>query len=316
MNLEPKAEAFVAAFAAANLPPFEQGSPNDARRLAAALKVPGEPRHVAEVTDHRAPGPPGGVPVRVYRPAETVPGCILYFHGGGWVLGGIEDSDPFARELAVETGWAVASVDYRLAPEAPYPAAADDAEASLDWLAGVRKSLFGQDVTIVVLGDSAGGNLAAVVSIRARDCNGPVIAAQILAYPVTDAAMDTPSYREFADGPLLTAPLMAWFWAHYIADSAARAGPGASPLHASSLAGLPPAFVLTAENDPLRDEGEAYATALSQAGVRTRAQRYDGQIHSFLTFVGMFDGGARALGDIADFLRDLISTQPGPSDHD
>jgi len=297
LNLEPRARAFVEALAASGLPPAYTVTPEEARRRVKALRLPREPRAMLDVSDHLAPAPQGGVPVRVYRPSDDAAAAILYFHGGGWVTGGVEESDLFARELAAETGCVVVSVGYRLAPEAPYPAAIEDADAALDWLAG--------DLPIVVMGDSAGGNIATVLAARARDRGGPSIAAQVLAYPVTDAGMATESYRHFADGPLLSAKLLGWYWDHYLPDTAARAHPHASPL-AGALDGLPPAFVLTAENDPLRDEGEAYATALAAADVPVRALRYDGQIHGFLTLVGQFDGGARAMADIAAFLRETL----------
>ena len=297
LNLEPRAQAFVEALAASGLPPAYMVTPDEARRRVRALRAVREPRTLYDVSDHRAPAAQGDVPVRVYRPSANPAAAILYFHGGGWVTGGIEESDLFARELAVETCCLVASVGYRLAPEAPYPAAIEDADAALEWLDG--------DLPNVVMGDSAGGNIATVLAARARDRGGPAIAAQILAYPVTDAGMDTESYRRFADGPLLSAKLLDWYWRQYLPDAEARRHPHASPL-AGALTGLPPAFVLTAENDPLRDEGEAYAAALGRAGVATRAQRYDGQIHGFLTLIGQFDGGARAMADIAAFLRETL----------
>ena len=297
LNLEPRARAFVDALAASGLPPAYDVTPEEARRRVRALRLPLEPRAMFAVSDHHAPAPHGKVPIRHYRPTEESPGLILYFHGGGWVTGGIEESDLFARELAAATGCEVASVGYRLAPEAPFPAALEDADAALDWAAGRGP--------IIVMGDSAGGNIATVLAARARDRGGPRITAQILAYPVTDSGMDTESYRRFADGPLLSAKLLDWYWDHYLPDKAARRHPHASPL-AGALEGLPPAFVLTAENDPLRDEGEAYAAALAAAGIPVRTQRYDGQIHGFLTLVGQFDGGVRALADIAAFLDERL----------
>lgn len=297
LNLEPRARAFLEALAAAGLPPAYTVAPEEARRRVKALRSPREPRAMIEVADHVAPAAHGGTPLRLYLPTETVPATILYFHGGGWVTGGIEESDLFARELAAATGCRVVSVGYRLAPEAPFPAAIEDAEAALDWLAA--------DLPVVVMGDSAGGNIATVLAMRARDRGGPAIAAQVLAYPVTDSGMATDSYRTFADGPLLSARLLEWYWGHYLPDPEARRHPHASPL-AGDLAGLPPAFVLTAENDPLRDEGEAYAQALVAAGTPARSQRYDGQIHGFLTLVGQFDGGVRALTDIAAFLTETL----------
>lgn len=305
MDLEPKAQAFLAALDTAQLPRFEDGSPEQARALARALLPQRPSRPIPHISDHLASAGDHAMPVRLYRPVEQVPGCILYLHGGGWVLGDIESFDGFARELAFTTGWTVATVEYRLAPEHPFPGGLDDADAALHWLADEAPRLFGRSVPTVVLGDSAGGNLAAALALRARDRGMPPIAGQVLVYPVTDAGMDTGSYRTFADGPVLTAPLMAWFWSHYVGEKDARGDAAASPLRAASLTGLPPTFVLTAQNDPLRDEGEAYADALAAARVPVRRKRYAGQIHGFVTMIGMFDGGAEALRDIADFLGSL-----------
>lgn len=307
MRLEPKAQAFVAMLAAANGPPLYAGTPDDARAQARMLAAPGAPRALARVEDRSVPTGAGSLPVRLYADARRPRACIAYLHGGGWVLGGIDESDMFARELAAATDCMVVSVGYRLAPEHPFPAALDDSYAALEWVAANCTALIGRSAPLVVMGDSAGGNLATVVTRRALERRGPSIALQILAYPVTDAAMDTASYREFADGPLLTRELMSWFWQHYIAAPHARLDPEASPLRLPSLAGLPPTFVLTAANDPLRDEGEAYARRLAADGVETRLQRYAGQIHAFLTLVGMFDGGALALNDIAQFIRERVS---------
>ncbi len=305
MNLEPKAQAFLAALDAAQLPRFEDGTPQQARALTRALRPAREPRPLPYISDHHAPGGEHMVPVRLYRSAAQTPGCILYLHGGGWVLGDIESFDDFARELAFATGWSVALAEYRLAPEHPFPTGLNDADAVLRWLTYEALHGLGRPGPIVVMGDSAGGNLAAVLTLRGRERGAPPIAGQVLVYPVTDARMDTASYRVFADGPVLTAPLMAWFWSHYIGDEEQRGDPSASPLRARSLAGLPPAFVLTAQNDPLRDEGEAYAAALAASGVPVQRKRYEGQIHGFLTMVGLFDGGSEALRDIAAFLHDL-----------
>jgi acetyl esterase len=295
MNLRPKARALIDALATAGLPPFEAGTPDEARALTAALRLPREPRPIALVEDRFA----GTVPVRVYADSQAPLATLLYFHGGGWVLGGIDEAEHLARDLATDTGCRVVSVGYRLAPAAPFPAALDDADTALDWVAATYP-----DQPIVVMGESAGGNIATVAAARARDRGRPAIAGQILAYPVTDAAMNTGSYRAFAEGPLLTAPLMAWFWQHYLADPRARSHPHASPLRAD-LAGLPPAFVITAEHDVLRDEGEAYAAALDAAGVPTRLRRYPGQIHTFLV-LGLSEADDTAMADIAEFLRSTI----------
>lgn len=298
INLRPKARAFVEALTAAALPPFEGGSPDHVRRLTAALRAAGESRSLLYVAEAVA----GTVPVRVYANTDRPRATLVFFHGGGWVLGGLEDCDDFARDLAAETLCRIVSVGYRLAPEAPFPAALEDADVALDWVSAT----FPQQ-PIIVFGESAGGNIATVSAARARDRGGPPLAGQILAYPVVDSAMDTGSYRQFAAGPLLTAPLMAWFWGHYITDPERRRHPHASPIVAD-LAGLPPALVMTAENDVLRDEGEAYAAALGSAGVQTRLRRYLGQIHTFLV-LGLADQDDGAMTDIAEFISTVTRTQ-------
>jgi acetyl esterase len=299
-ELEPRVQAFVEAVRAANLPPIHGGTAEEARAIVAHLRTAAPDIPVAHVEDRSAAGPDGPVPLRLYRPAPLCPALIVYLHGGGWVLGGIEPSDSFARTLAVRTGCAVLSVDYRLAPEAPYPAALDDG-----WAALGEAARLAQDRPLILLGDSAGATLSTVLAARARDAGGPAIAAQILAYPVTDARMETESYRLFADDLLLPAALMRWFWNQY-APAAHRSQPDLSPINAR-LNGLPPAFVLTASHDVLRDEGEAYAAALSHADVPVHSRRYAGQIHSFLTFLGMSEGGEAALADIAAFIDRIIA---------
>ena len=200
------------------------------------------------------------IPIRVLVPQQGARGVIVYLHGGGWVIGTIDEFDTLARKLAERTSCAVVLVDYRLAPEHRYPTAVDDCDAALDWTAEHLADIAGHDdVPLIVAGDSAGGNLAAVMAQRARDRDGPAIALQVLIYPVTDADFDRPSYVDPDNQLLLTREGMVWFWDHYVPDAAQRAEPDASPLHAAILERLPPAVVLTAEHDVLRDEGEAYA---------------------------------------------------------
>ena len=297
LHLRPKARALVDAFAAARLPAFEAGTPDEARALTAALRVPRDAPPLRHVEDATA----GTVPVRVYADSDRPVATLIYFHGGGWVLGGVDEADHFTRDLAADTGCRVVSVEYRLAPDAPFPAALEDADAALDWVAATFS-----DEPILVIGESAGGNIATVAAARARDRGGPPIVGQILAYPVVDSAMATGSYRDYEAGPLLTAPLMAWFWNHYLPEVPTRRHPHASPLHAN-LADLPPAFILTAEHDVLRDEGEAYAAALKAAGVPTRLRRYAGQIHTFLV-LGLSDEEDAAMTDISDFILTTIGS--------
>ena len=295
LNLDPKTRAFVEALGAANLPAFEAGTPEAARALAKALRPKTEPRPIRHASDHLA----STVPMRRLSDTDAPIAAILYLHAGGWVLGSVEASEDFLRALAIATRCAVYAADYRKAPEARYPAAADDAQAALAWLAGDT------ELPIVLMGESAGGQLATVTAMRARDAGGPAVVLQVLAEMVADAGMDTESYRLFADGPLLTAPLMAWFWDHYLPDREARAHPHASPLR-GDLTGLPPAFIITAENDPLRDEGEAYAHALEAADVPVDYKCYPGQIHTFLS-MSLSDGAAGALADIAAAIRRAVA---------
>jgi acetyl esterase len=259
---------------------------------------------VAAVKDLEVPGPAGQVPVRVYRPSEQpdLP-VLVYFHGGGWAICSIETHDVTCRELANGAGCVVVSVGYRLAPEHRFPAAPEDCYAALGWAARHAASLGGDPGRIAVGGDSAGGNLAAVVALLARERGGPRLRHQLLVYPVTDHAFDTSSYRENAEGPLLTQEMMRGFWDLYLAREEDGRHPHASPLRAQDLSGLPPAHVITAEYDPLRDEGEAYARRLAAAGVPVVQRRYDGMIHGFFGFTAMIDRAGEAVAEAARELR-------------
>ncbi len=260
--------------------------------MAAFPRPEGEP--VGSVEDRAITGPDGEIPVRVYRPtgaANRLP-CLVWFHGGGWVIGNLDSADFTARALTNASGCVVVSVDYRLAPEAKFPAAAVDCYAATKWVAENADALGIDGWRIAVGGDSAGGNLAAVVSQLAKVRGGPAIGFQLLVYPVTDHGYETASYRDNADGFLLTKDAMVWFWNHYLRSDADGAFPMASPLRSKDLSGLPPALVITAEFDPLRDEGEAYAAALKAAGVQATATRYNGQIHGFFGNGAIDDGMA------------------------
>jgi acetyl esterase len=264
----------------------------------------GEPQPVARVKDHRVPGQGGEIPLRLYHPGgdEPLP-AVVFFHGGGWVVGNIETHDGYCRALAHAAGVIVASVDYRLAPEHPFPAGVEDAYAATCWVAKHASQLGADPKRLVVAGDSAGGNLAAAVALMARDRGGPTLALQLLIYPITDCNFETPSYRDNAEGYFLTRETMIWFWKHYLPSEADRRQAYASPLRAASLRGLPPALVLTAEYDPLRDEGEAYAQRLTDAGVSTKLIRYDGMIHGFVRRLRIFQAARTALHDVAAALR-------------
>jgi acetyl esterase len=276
------------------------------RQMLAASELLGLGEAVAAVDDLVADGPSGPIPVRLYRPlpddAAPLP-VVVYFHGGGWVLGSIATHDAYCRSLANASGWAVASVDYRLAPEHPFPTPLEDAFAATRWIARQAQQLQLDPQRLAVAGDSAGGNLAAAVTLASRARRGPAIDRQALLYPITDCRFDGPSYQSNAEGYHLTRATMIWFWRHYLEDADEADNPYAAPLRADSLAGLPPALVMTAEFDPLLDEGEAYARRLIESGVPTRLSRYDGMIHGFVRRLKEWQQADDALQEVADFLR-------------
>jgi acetyl esterase len=238
------------------------------------------------------------LPVRLLVPNGVPSGLIVYFHGGGWVIGSVAEFTPLGRVLADATGCAVALVGYRKAPENPYPGPVDDAWAGLLWCAEHVSVLAGRDVPLLVAGDSAGASLAAATTLRARAA-GPRLAGQILAYPVTDHDLDRPSYVDPGNQLMLTRDTMIWYWDHYLPDLERRSEAEASPLRAADHRALPPAVIVTAEHDVLRDEGEAYAQALLDVGVAVTLRRFPGQMHAFLMMVGLLPGseaGARFIG--------------------
>ncbi|MGN7916190.1 alpha/beta hydrolase [Lysobacter sp. 22409] len=306
MPLHPQARAMIDAYADGPALDFER---LEAARLRADFVLPAPsapPRADVRIEEHAIAGPGGSIPVRLYRPERVASDpprwpMTLYLHGGGFVLGSPDTTDGLCRTLAALARTLVISVDYRLAPEAPFPAGLDDAHAALLWAYGQAAAIGGDDERIAVAGDSSGGNFAAALAQRAsRD--GLRLRHQLLLYPVLDAACDRPSYREFAEGYFLSAPMMHWYWRQYLAD-ADPADPRASPLRSQDLRGLADATVFSAEYDVLRDEAEAYAQALSEAGVPTRLQRWDGQIHGFLLQQGKNDDADAALEQAAAALR-------------
>ena len=286
--------------------PLHESNVAEARALGAELAdMNGPAPAMFRVEEHRIPVPGGQVPVRVLAPLERPAGVIVYYHGGGWVIGSIDESDTVGRKLAERTSCTVVLVEYRLAPEHRYPVAADDSYAALEWVGEHLAEVAGPEAPLFVAGDSAGGNLAAVMALRARDRGGPPIAAQILIYPVTDADFDRPSYTDPENQLLLTRDGMIWFWDHYVPDAARRSEADASPLRAADLAGLPPAVVLTAEHDVLRDEGEAYAERLREAGVPVNFMRHEGQAHGFFTLL-MLHGSERGFQQVVKAVRAAI----------
>jgi acetyl esterase/lipase len=301
MPLSAKAQEFLEQIAAAGMPPLGSASVADTRKAFDGIASFGGPvQAVARVEERRIPGPAGQIPLRIYTPEArgTLP-VLVYYHGGGWVIGTFDTHDAVCRHLANRSEAIVVSVDYRMAPEHKFPAAAEDCYAATCWVASNAAALGADPKRLAVGGDSAGGTLAAVVSLMARDRGAPRIAFQLLVYPVTDHSYDTPSYRENADGYLLTKDAMVWFWNHYLREPGDGANPYASPLRAASLAGLPPAMVITAEYDPLRDEGEAYARRLREAAVPVTLKRYDGMIHGFFILTGVFDEAIEAIAAAA-----------------
>jgi acetyl esterase len=305
MPLDPQAQRVIDAMAALNLKPVEESTPAEAResirtRTAALGPFP----DVAAVVDHRVPVSGGEIIVRAYSPGGPGPHpALVYYHGGGWVIGDLYTHDGLCRSITNAARCTVLSVDYRLAPESKYPVAVEDSYAALLWIVANAERLGIDRRRIAVGGDSAGGNLATVMALVARDRKGPRLALQVLIYPVTDHDLDTRSYRENATGYVLTREGMRWFWNHYLAREAQGREPYASPLRASSLAGLPPALIITAEYDPLCDEGEAYAARLRDAGVPVTLTRYPGMFHGFVRMTNILDKARTALDEIASSVQ-------------
>ncbi|GMG90532.1 acetylhydrolase [Cupriavidus sp. TKC] len=308
MALDPQAKAVLDLMAAAGLPPLHERTPEEARLGLDVRPLAGPPPEVGYIQDTMIVGTAGAIPARIYVPTghSEADGCLpalVYFHGGGWVIGNLDAADVPCRHLASKAGCVVVSVEYRKAPEHKFPAAADDAYAAVKWLKANADTLNVDATRIAVGGDSAGGNLAAVVALMARDRGDFSICHQMLVYPVTNHGFETGSYRDNAEGYFLTRDGMAWFWNHYLAEEADGEHPYASPLRAGNLAGLPPALVITAEFDPLRDEGEAYAARLADAGVPVLATRYDGMIHGFFWMPGVMAQAGKAFDQCAQALR-------------
>jgi acetyl esterase len=310
MALDEATAALLAQLAGTGTRPLHEMTPAEARGLTAALRGQAGPGpEMARVQNARVRAAGGTFPVRVLVPGERPRAVIVYYHGGGWVTGGIDDTDLLGRELAQRTGCAVVLPGYRLAPEYRYPTAVLDSQAALQWAADHLRDIAGAPVPLIVAGDSAGGNLAAVLARRARR-TGPPVALQVLVYPVTDCDFATTSYTDPASQLLVSRDAMIWFWDHYAPVSAARLHPDASPLRAPDLGGLPPAVVITAEHDVLRDEGELYATRLLKAGVPVQHRRFAGQMHGFFTMTGVLPGSSDALDFVARAMDRQLTDQP------
>jgi acetyl esterase len=322
LPVDPTFQTLLDSLGGPDAPDLADMSVTDARQLIGLMSsIDGEPEPVGSVENRAIPGPAGDIPVRIYQPApaETItravagttglilPGILVWFHGGGWVIGDLESADGTARQLANRSGAIVVSVDYRLAPEHPFPAGPDDSWAALAWVADHGAELGGDPTRLAVGGDSAGGNLAAVVAVRARDAGAPALAHQLLVYPATDLTLSHDSIDENGRGYLLTKRAMTWFTDLYLGADGNAKDPMASPLFTDDLSGLPPATVLTAGYDPLRDEGEAYAEALRAAGVPVDLTRYDTMIHGFFSLGALTPVAAGALVEAAGILQTALA---------
>ncbi len=310
MALDPQVKTVLDQMASLNGPPIQELGVTEARALLESLAaIGGPPAEVASVEDRTFSGPAGDVPVRIYRPTDDAgpQPVLVWFHGGGWVLGSIEGSDLTCRNLAAQSGVVIVSVGYRLAPEHPYPSGLDDCYAAMVWVTATAGDLGVDPDRVAVGGDSAGGNLAAVVALAARDRGGPAVRFQLLVYPVTDALMSHPSVRDNGQGYMLTDDSMKWFIELYLGERGDPKDPLVSPVYADDLSGLPPALVITAEYDPLRDEGEAYGTRLQQDRVAAKVSRYDGMIHGFFSMGAIVDAARRATAEAADALRGALT---------
>ncbi|HEV3338736.1 MAG TPA: alpha/beta hydrolase [Pirellulales bacterium] len=305
MPLDRQVELLLEQVARAGGTPMHLQTPAEARAtMLAQTAALGRPEPVAKVENRSMPGPDADIPLRIYTPAGNAPFAgLVFFHGGGWVIGSIDTHDNLCRSIANAARCVVVSVEYRLAPEHKFPAAVDDAYAATRWTAEQAERLGIDPGRIAVGGDSAGGNLAAVVALMARDRGGPNLALQVLLYPIADRDLGTASYLKYADGHLLTRDGMAWFWSHYLPEGVSPDHPYISPLRAGDLGRLPKALVITAECDPLCDEGNAYGRRLQGAGVPVTLSCYPGMIHGFVRRNRLLDQGQRGLEETAAALR-------------
>ncbi len=305
MPLHPVVEKMLEGMRNSGWKGIAQATPAEARQfMAARTALFGDGPEIGTVEDIEIPTRAGKIKGRVLLPKQAPVALIVFYHGGGWVIGGIDESDIIARFLVDKTGACVVLVDYRLAPEHPFPAPIEDSYDALLWSAQEAAKM---GVPVVVAGDSAGGNLATVCAILARDNKGPEIALQIMMYPVCDCDTETQSYKAYGTGLVLTAADMSWFYDHYLeGDKAKRADPLVSPLRACALKGLPPALIMTAEYDVLRDEAEAYGKRLAAAGVKVWIKRYQGVTHGFVRMQNLLDVARRSMDDIAAVMAEIV----------
>ncbi|MCH1419201.1 MAG: alpha/beta hydrolase [Akkermansiaceae bacterium] len=308
MSLDPQASAFLAAIAELDLPKYEDLPADQGREIFVSLTdIFGTAPKAAFQQEIEVPG---GPKLRLYRAVGQGPQpCVMYFHGGGWVLGNIETHDALCRRISAQAGVTVVSVEYRPAPDDVFPAAINDCYTATRYVSDHASTLQIDQSRIAVAGDSAGGNLAAAVSLKARDEEAPPIHSQWLIYPITDANTETGSYHKFADGYGLTKNLMAWFWDQYVPNVEEREHPLASPLHAASLSGLPPTYLVSAGYDVLYDEGQAYAERLRHAGVPVTEQAHPTMLHGFLHTSEPFDEAVTAMSQLTSAMKGLFATQ-------
>jgi acetyl esterase len=300
MKIDPLMQQFLDFSRQRGMPPdFSVIGAAAAKQFAAdtASKM-GTGPHMFRVEDLTIDGPFGAIAARLYVPSNSPDGLIVYYHGGGWVIGTLDGYDPMARRLAAASGCALLSINYRMAPEHPFPEPVEDCYTALVWADRHRRNLCGGAAPLVIAGDSAGGNLAAVVALKARDQRGPNITLQVLIYPATDCDFSRRSYQTFGDGYFLTAKAVQWFWDQYVADHAARHNPLVSPLRAKTFSGLPPALVELAGHDCLHDEGAAYARRLEADGVPTVTRCWDGLVHGFIQFAMILPPAGEAVDRI------------------
>jgi acetyl esterase len=307
MPLAPEYQALLAQLAEQPGPKFTELSPEEGRAMYRLARPVNEELPIGRIEDRQVPTADGDIPIRIYTPEGEGPfGILVNFHGGGWVIGDLETADSVCREMATLGNCIVISVDYRLAPEHPYPAAVDDAYAATCWTAENASALGGSG-RLGVGGESAGGNLAAVVCQKARDEQGPEIHFQFLAYPVTDHDFTRDSYARNGEGRVLDLDTMTWFWDLYCPDTTRRSEPAASPLLSQSFDDLPPAMIITAEYDPLVDEGQAYAQELADAGVPTEYVCFDGLVHDFLAHAPLMPCSRRAFDRAAAAVKAALA---------
>ena len=312
MPLDPQVQTLMDQMAALNAPPIYTLTP-ELVRMGIKMQLANdtnEPESVAQVVNRTIPGPVSEIPVRIYTPTGSGPfPALVFFHGGGWVICDLDTHDSLCRSLCNAANCVVVSVDYRLAPEHKFPAAPEDCYAATLWVAGHATEINTNPGKIAIGGDSAGGNLTAVVAQMVRDNGGPSLALQLLIYPATDFTFDGPSIHENGQDYFLTIDDMNWFMNHYLNSDADKKNPLASPLQSANLRGLPPALVITGEYDPLRDEGETYGKRLKEAGVPVTISRYNGVIHGFLSLEPLTDKGKQAREECAQALRVAFATQ-------